>query len=225
MRIRQQSHAVDDLDDLGLNEGDIIRLREEDRRIHNKMIGVSNRSSNGASNRNKDRARRNRAAKALAIQPLTNKSTKEIMLEAGYMPAQANNPCIVKSITNSSQFATALARYTIGPNKIADIVADGINAEMPVLTRKGEIVTGDDGRPVMVPDYRTRRGFVDIALKVAGGYHESEKKGIEINPEILAIVTRIEDMPIDDAMRVASGDMSALEDASDEPVAEKSLSS
>lgn len=224
MHTQRNAHEVDDLDDLGVGENSIDPLREEDRRIHNKAVGVSDVFSNGVSNRNKKRARINRAAKALAVQPLTKKSTKQIMLEAGFLPAQANNPCIVKSITNSSAFAVAFARYGVGPNKIANIVADGISAEVQMTTRKGVPVMRDDGTPVMVADHTARRGYVDIALKVSGGYHESVKKGIEINAELLAIVTRIEEMPLEDAKNVAEGDMSALEDASVEPVGESSLS-
>ena len=203
-----------DMRDLDVPEKAVEDLKEQDRKLANYHAGKfqPNRPGGKPPHRlNDDRKQIARATTGFQMQPWSGKSDRQILLDAGYSEKAANMPLLKKSITNSPHFTREMAKRGIGPTKVASIVSDGLDAEVPLI-RRGKPVVDENGDHIMVKDHPTRLKYLEMVAKVQGAGHESvPQKGDQVNPVLLVAVQRIQNMTIEQKEQVANGDLSFMQ--------------
>jgi hypothetical protein len=163
-----------------------------------------------------------RTAKMAALQPFTGMSTEEIMRAVGYTDKQIKNKGMVaRSLTNSGAFVQELAKCGIGPERIAALIAAGIDGQVPLRGKYNEIVKDDEGNPIMVTDHTLRLAYIDRVMRISGADHVPEKgDGPPVSAIIINLMQKIEQLPPEKQAAVAEGDFSVLEEAVFEAVDE-----
>lgn len=217
--MEEKEFEVDNLQDLGVPQKQIEDLRDEDRAIRAKHeVVFGSRNSAHPNLYRYDQDLQKRAAEGLAVRPVTGKTIRDVLLEAGYTQAQANNPLLARSISNSRHFSAALAKLGIGPDATAQLLADGLMPTKPLI-KGGKVVTDAEGQPVMVVDHEVRLKYLEMANKINGAYHETERKDPSpVSPVLIALVERVMQMDPDRQERLANNDFSVFDDTpGDEP--------
>ncbi len=203
---------LDNLKDLGVPDGPIEDLKEQDRKMSNAWQGRP--QTKRQREKVHGRGREQRAAKLFALQPFSKMSDEEVLRRAGYSEHKvARAKSVVKSLSNSEAFTSALARHGIGPTMIAEIVAKGLEAKVPLRTKYNEVLLDKEtGEPIMVVDEALRLSYLDRAIKVTGAEFVPAKAEVaQANPIFIAIMQKIQNMPPERREKVANGDLSAIE--------------
>ena len=157
-------------------------------------------------------ARRN--AVALRVVPMSEiepEAPDECLKRVGFSNSK-DSSLVAKSATNSQAFVRHLATFGVGPQLIAFLISEGLDAKIPII-RKGQVVINPKtNEPLVQIDHQVRLAYIDRAMKMLAAEHRgSEDTGPKLSPIFYTLIQKFDSMPVERKQRFAvDGDFTVL---------------